>query len=198
MCGSGVIERNLQEIFFHLHEVSIIKQCSWELRRGRPQGAGVHCACLLSTKRAHWREHTRTLRCTPHCEVMNYISVFFFKNCLFILCIWVLCSCLQTHQKRALDPITVGCKPSCHCWELNSGPLEEQSVLLTTEPSLQPNFELLNSVETEKHYRAFWNCTKCILCNDVAMSLCRTRRGMWWFEWEWAPKTFIFQYLVPS
>ena len=23
-------------------------------------------------------------------------------------------------------------------WELNSGPLEEQSVLLTTEPSLQP------------------------------------------------------------
>jgi hypothetical protein len=138
MCGSGVIERNLQEIFFHLHEVSIIKQCSWELRRGRPQGAGVHCACLLSTKRAHWREHTRTLRCTPHCEVMNYISVFFFKNCLFILCIWVLCSCLQTHQKRASDPITDGCEPPCGCWELNSGPLEEQPVSLTTEPSLQP------------------------------------------------------------
>ena len=28
-------------------------------------------------------------------------------------------------------------KPPCGCWELNSGPLEEQSVLLTTEPSLQ-------------------------------------------------------------
>ena len=26
----------------------------------------------------------------------------------------------------------------CGCWDLNSGPLEEQSVLLTTEPSLQP------------------------------------------------------------
>jgi hypothetical protein len=26
----------------------------------------------------------------------------------------------------------------CVCWELNSGPLEEQSVLLTIEPSLQP------------------------------------------------------------
>ena len=26
----------------------------------------------------------------------------------------------------------------CGCWELNLGPLEEQSVLLTTEPSLQP------------------------------------------------------------
>jgi hypothetical protein len=42
------------------------------------------------------------------------------------------------HQKRALDPITDGCKPPGGCWELNSGPLEEQSVLLTAEPSLQP------------------------------------------------------------
>ena len=31
-----------------------------------------------------------------------------------------------------------GCEPPCGCWELNSGTLEEQSVLLTTEPSLQP------------------------------------------------------------
>jgi hypothetical protein len=44
---------------------------------------------------------------------------------------------LQTHQKRASDSITDGCEPPCGCWELNSGPLEEQSVLLTTEPSLQ-------------------------------------------------------------
>jgi hypothetical protein len=57
---------------------------------------------------------------------------------LFILCIWVHCSCLFRHQKRASDPITDGCEPPCHCWELDSGPLEEQSVLLTTEPSLLP------------------------------------------------------------
>ena len=31
------------------------------------------------------------------------------------------------------------CEPPCVCWDLNSGPLEEQSVLLTTEPSLQPS-----------------------------------------------------------
>jgi hypothetical protein len=37
-----------------------------------------------------------------------------------------------------LDPITDGCEPPCGCWELNSGPLEEQSVLLTAEPSFQP------------------------------------------------------------
>jgi hypothetical protein len=46
---------------------------------------------------------------------------------------------LQIHQKRALNPITDGCKPSCGCWELNSGLLKEQSVLLNTEPSLQPH-----------------------------------------------------------
>ena len=40
--------------------------------------------------------------------------------------------------KRALDHIRDGREPPCGCWELNSGPLEEQSVLLTTEPSLQP------------------------------------------------------------
>ena len=31
-----------------------------------------------------------------------------------------------------------GCEPPCGCWELNSGPLEEQPVLLTAKPSLQP------------------------------------------------------------
>jgi hypothetical protein len=51
---------------------------------------------------------------------------------------WVHCHSLQTYQKRASDPIIDGLKPPCGCWELNSGPLQEQSVLLTTEPSLQP------------------------------------------------------------
>jgi hypothetical protein len=34
--------------------------------------------------------------------------------------------------------ITDGCEPPCGCWDLNSGPSEEQPMLLTTEPSLQP------------------------------------------------------------
>jgi len=48
---------------------------------------------------------------------------------------WVHCSCLQTHQKRASDPLA---QSWCGCWDLNSRPLEEQSVFLTTEPFLQP------------------------------------------------------------
>jgi hypothetical protein len=37
-----------------------------------------------------------------------------------------------------------GCEPPCGCWDLNSGPSEEQSVLLTPEPSLQPDLALSN------------------------------------------------------
>jgi hypothetical protein len=57
----------------------------------------------------------------------------------------------DTHQKRASDPITDGCEPPCGCWELNSGPLEEQSVLLTAEPSLQ-HLQVTSKME-------FWNTT---------------------------------------
>ena len=41
--------------------------------------------------------------------------------------------------------VTNRCELSCRCWELNRGPLEEQPVLLTIEPSLQPQwFEIPN------------------------------------------------------
>jgi hypothetical protein len=42
---------------------------------------------------------------------------------------------IRFHETTVMD----GCEPSCDCWELNSGTLEEQSVLLTAEPSLQPH-----------------------------------------------------------
>ena len=48
-----------------------------------------------------------------------------------------LSACTPAYQNRASDLITDSCEPPCGCWELNSGPLEEQSVPLTTEPSLQ-------------------------------------------------------------
>ena len=73
---------------------------------------------------------------------LNSDSFFFFKDS-FISCMWVHCSCLQTHQKRASDLITDGCEPPCGCWGLNSGPLEEQPVLLTAESSLQPSAMIL-------------------------------------------------------
>jgi hypothetical protein len=41
-------------------------------------------------------------------------------------------------RKGHWNPITDGYDLPCGCWELNSEPLEEQSVLSTAEPSLQP------------------------------------------------------------
>ena len=38
------------------------------------------------------------------------------------------------------DPVIDGFEPPCGCWELNSESLEEQPVLLTTEPPFQPAF----------------------------------------------------------
>ena len=45
---------------------------------------------------------------------------------------------MPARQKRAPGLITDGCEPPCCWWELNSRPLEEQAMLLNTEPSLQP------------------------------------------------------------
>jgi hypothetical protein len=49
-----------------------------------------------------------------------------------------------------------GCEPPCGCWDLNSGPLEGQSMLLTTEPSLQPHLNNLNRVES----LSFWTLSQ--------------------------------------
>jgi hypothetical protein len=54
----------------------------------------------------------------------------------FFLIIYLLIICKYTvavfrHQKRASDLITDGCEPPCGCWDLNSGPSEEQSGALT-------------------------------------------------------------------
>jgi hypothetical protein len=45
--------------------------------------------------------------------------------------------------------VTGGCEPPCSCWDLNSGPLEEQLVLLTAEPSHQPRLFVFKEVCTQ-------------------------------------------------
>ena len=62
---------------------------------------------------------------------------YFFKKYLFYYVYNILCACMPEVQKRATELITDGCEP-CGCWKLNSGPLEELAMLLTTAPSLQP------------------------------------------------------------
>ena len=51
---------------------------------------------------------------------------------------------MPADQKRTPNLITDGCEPPCGLWELNSGPLEEQSVLLTLSHLSSPGrIELL-------------------------------------------------------
>jgi len=105
------------------------------------------------------------------------LNAFLFKIYLFILCLRVHYYS-QTHQKRASDPITDGCEPPCGCWELNSGPLEEQSMLLTTEPSLQP----LNAVLYKKKNQQ----KDSIVAQD----------NFWLFLVNTFPRLFFFLFIV--
>jgi hypothetical protein len=54
------------------------------------------------------------------------------ESSIFYECEYPLAS--SDTPESATNPITDGCEPPCGFWELNSGPPEEQSVLLTTEP----------------------------------------------------------------
>ena len=49
----------------------------------------------------------------------------------------------EVSEALELELLTDSCKLPCRCWELNPGPLEEQLVLLTTEPPLShPSLQL--------------------------------------------------------
>lgn len=62
--------------------------------------------------------------------LMMLSSVFFFF-------FFILPACVFAHQKRASDLTIAGCESSCRCWELSSAPLEEPTVLFTSQPPLQ-------------------------------------------------------------
>ena len=72
--------------------------------------------------------------------------------CLFyLMCMGVLSDCVSVYNVHVCHPqrleegvrsvsisIIDGCELPCGCWDLNPGLLEEQPVLLTSEPTLQP------------------------------------------------------------
>ena len=111
----------------------------------------------LSTFGQGWIPRTPRIRCSNLGVGRMGFFFFFFKEfyllfflrfiyLLYVSTLYLHCSCLQTHQKRASDFVTDGCEPPCGCWDLNSGPWEEQLVLLTTEPPHQPESCLFKNV----------------------------------------------------
>jgi hypothetical protein len=58
----------------------------------------------------------------------------------------ILLACMSAGQNRAPDLIIDVYEPPCGCWELNSRPLEEQTVFLTSETSLQSSWSVLTMI----------------------------------------------------
>ena len=58
----------------------------------------------------------------------------------FCMCVYVSAEIPEEGTGSPGTAIIDGYESSCGCWELNTGPLQEQLVLLNTELSLQPCF----------------------------------------------------------
>jgi hypothetical protein len=74
--------------------------------------------------------------CTGSYKGYRYKHRQAFKNIIYFIYEYTVA--VFRHTRRGHQFITDAWESPCGCWELNSGPLEEQSVLLTAEPSLQP------------------------------------------------------------
>jgi hypothetical protein len=103
--------------------------------------------------------------CTPGCFLsftIFYVLQFFFRFIYLFLYV----STVFRHPRRGCQISLWMVEPPCGCWDLNSGPLKEQSVLLTAEPSLQPP-------------QIFFKVYLCILCTQMlCLHVCLdTRRG---------------------
>jgi hypothetical protein len=82
-----------------------------------------------------------------------YISLFslrFIYLFIYLFHVYEYTVAVFRHTRRGHQIlITDGCEPPYGCWELNLGPLEEQSALLTAEPSPQPSVLHLDQQATE-------------------------------------------------
>jgi hypothetical protein len=86
--------------------------------------------------------------------IIIFLDLFVVIIIIIIIIMYTVAVFRCTRRGRKSDLIMGGCEPPCGCWKLNSGPLEEQSVLLTAEPSLWPknNFlKLLLHNKNTKH-----------------------------------------------
>ena len=103
------------------------------------------CLKLLSPGARHDKT-TKFGMCYPHTRkfflmghmIQQTVLFFFFslkkKNvhwCFVCMCLWDGVGCPGTG-------VSDNCKLLCRWWELNPGPLEEETVFLTSRPSLQP------------------------------------------------------------
>ena len=105
--------------------------------------------------------------CGSHTKQQNAIQG---QGFAFILCalVFYLHVCLYEGVRSPGTGDTDSCELTCGCWELNPGPLKEQPVPITAEPSLQPP--------------QFLSFKKIVfLCMCVSVSLCGALTSVvWW------------------
>jgi hypothetical protein len=67
--------------------------------------------------------------------------------------------CLQRPEEGTRSPgtgVTNDCKPPRECWESNPDPQQEQPVLLTVEPFLQPHMFFISLIYRYRAYTHFY------------------------------------------
>jgi hypothetical protein len=99
----------------------------------------LNCKCPT-----HWAillvPYDRLLYSSSHLTNKNplgLLNYYYFLFLFFFLKIYLHKYTVADSEEYLSDLITDGCEPPCGCWDLNSGPLEEQSALLHAEPSRQ-------------------------------------------------------------
>jgi hypothetical protein len=102
----------------------------WFLRHGLTMYVWLSWNSLCSPGRPLARAHAHVYVCVSVC-VCVYMCVCVCT--LYFICIDVLPVCMFVSDFG----VPYSCELLCGCWKLNPGLLEEQSVLLSTEPSLQ-------------------------------------------------------------
>jgi hypothetical protein len=66
-----------------------------------------------------------------HTYILKLVCIFFiFKIYFIIICKYTVAVFRHTRRGSQIF-VTDGCEPPCGCWDLNSGPSEEQSGALT-------------------------------------------------------------------
>jgi hypothetical protein len=123
-------------VWFYLN----ISLSSWELKRSGKGDVEIYRWGKMEVERRRRKKRLfkRCYFCIKYSEIYLLFMISVFKDLFIYYLNTILPACVSASQKSSPDLIMDGCELPCGCWELNSGPLEKQSVLLTSESSLQP------------------------------------------------------------
>ena len=108
------------------------------------------------------------------CATTTWIFLLLLFLKIFLLIFYVY-SVLPGCQKREPDLITYGCEPPCSCWELNSGPLEEQLVLLTSDHLSSPPWGILMTKISGKEPRIWYKFLPFLRVSRASFMLAHTQ-----------------------